>query len=82
MDDLTREKGIDPIDNKRPNTAAPTNNFGSKRESLWSAGGPNNRNQVNNQGTGSKYGIDDDDDLDALGDDNDYDDALGIGLGS
>lgn len=50
---------------------------------MWSAGGPNTR-QNQNQGTGSKYGgMDLEDDLDGLDDDEDDDDdneELGGGL--
>ena len=78
LDNLTAEKDMEPIGSRRPQTAA--NNFNNRKESLWSAGGPAARNQPNNMGTGSAYGAPLDDDLDGLGDDDDDDNALGIGL--
>ena len=82
LDDIAEAKGMDPV-SKRPQTAAVSSNFNNRKESLWSAGGPNARgNYANNQGTGSKYGgVDLDDDLDGLDDDEDDDeDMLGSGL--
>lgn len=81
LDNLTAEKEIEQVDQRRPKTAAGGGNFENKRESLWSAGGPNNRNGFGNVGTGSKYGADedDDDDLDVFGDGDD-DDALSDNL--
>lgn len=77
LDEMTEAKGLDPLDHPgRPRTtAASGGGFGNKRESLWSAAGPNNGRPSNVVGTGSKYGAGDDlDDLIDEGDD------LGSGL--
>ena len=64
----------EPEANKRPATAVAAGNFNSRKESLWSAGGPNARN--NNAGSGLKYGAADNNDLDDLEDDDE--DGLGL----
>ena len=71
---MTRDE---PSANKRPATAAPTGNFNTRKESLWSAGGPNARNNLPS-GSGMKYGVGDNNDLDDLDDDDE--DGLGSGL--
>lgn len=78
LDDIAQAKGMDPV-SKRPQTAAVNSNFNDRKESLWSAGGPNAGRPIN-QGTASKYGgMDLEDDLAGFGDD-DEDEMLGSGL--
>lgn len=44
LDNLTAEKGLEPLDKKRPKTAGVQNlGIEARKESLWSAGAPNNQ---------------------------------------